>query len=111
MNTIKKKSFGATLLGNEVEVNSTITKRTGLMAATAAALAIAGVFGASLAVSWIAGSLGVSAAAASQIVKAIEVGGWALIAIGALFGGGITGALIATARGILFRIGRAQAVA
>lgn len=92
-------------------MKSTITKRTGMMAATAATLAIAGVFGASLAVSWIAGSLTISAAAASQIVRAIEIGGWALVAIGALFGGGITGALIATARAIMFRIGRAQAVA
>lgn len=92
-------------------MKSTISKRTGIMAATAATLAIAGVFGASLAVSWIAGCLGISAAAASQIVRAIEIGGWALVAIGAVFGGGITGAVIATARGILFRIGRAQAVA
>lgn len=92
-------------------MESTVTKRTGLLATAAATLAIAGVFGASLAVSWIAGSLGISAAAASQIVRAIELGGWALVVIGAVFGGGITGALIATARGILFRIGRAQAVA
>lgn len=90
---------------------STLTKKTGRQAATAAALAVAGIFGASLAVSWIAGSLGISAAAASQIVRAIEVGGWALVAIGVVFGAGITGALIATARSILFRIGRAQAVA
>lgn len=90
---------------------STITKKKGLQAAAAVTLAVAGIFGASLAVSWIAGSLGISAAAASQIVRAIEVGGWALVAIGAVFGAGITGALIATARGILLRIGRAQAVA
>jgi hypothetical protein len=94
-----------------LKVASTITKKTGLQAATAAALAVAGIFGASLTVSWIAGSLGISAAAASQIVRAIEVGGWALVAIGAVFGAGITGALIATARAILFRVGRAQAVA
>ncbi|WP_186313650.1 uberolysin/carnocyclin family circular bacteriocin [Paenarthrobacter nicotinovorans] len=92
-------------------MESAITKRTGILATTAATLAIAGVFGASLAVSWIAGSLGISAAAASQIVRAIELGGWALVAIVAVFGAGITGALIATARSILFRIGRAQAVA
>lgn len=88
-----------------------MSKRTGLQAAAAAALAVVGIFGASLAVSWIAGSLGISAAAASQIMHAIEVGGWALVVIGTIFGAGITGALIATARGILFRIGRAQAVA
>lgn len=88
-----------------------MTKRTGLQAAAAAALAVTGIFGASLAVSWVAGSLGISAAAASQIVNAIEVGGWALVVVGTIFGAGITGALIATARGILFRIGRAHAVA
>lgn len=92
-------------------MESTITKATGLRAAAAAVLAVAGLFGASLAVSWIAGSLGISAAAASQIMRAIEVGGWALVVIGTVFGAGITGALIATARGILWRIGRAQAVA
>lgn len=92
-------------------MESTITKATGLRAAAAAVLAVAGLFGASLAVSWIAGSLSISAAAASQIMRAIEVGGWALVVIGTVFGAGITGALIATARGILWRIGRAQAVA
>lgn len=64
-----------------------------------------------MAVSWIAGSLGVSAAAASQIVSAIEVGGWALVAIGAVFGAGITGAVIATARAMLFRAGKNAAIA
>lgn len=88
-----------------------MTKRTGVQAAAAAAIAVVGIFGASLAVSWIAGSLGISAAAASQIMTAIEVGGWALVVIGAVFGAGITGALIATARSTLLRIGRAQAVA
>lgn len=92
-------------------MESTITRATRLRAAAAAVLAVAGLFGASLAVSWIAGSLSISAAAASQIMRAIEVGGWALVVIGTVFGAGITGALIATARGILWRIGRAQAVA
>ncbi|MEZ2389912.1 uberolysin/carnocyclin family circular bacteriocin [bacterium RCC_150] len=92
-------------------MKSTLSRATGLQAAAAAAIAVVGIFGASLAVSWIAGSLGISAAAASQIMRAIEVGGWALVVIGAVFGAGITGALIATARTILLRIGRAQAVA
>lgn len=77
----------------------------------AAALALTGLFGASVAILWTSGTLGVSAAAANQIVSAIEVGGWPLVAVGAIFGAGITGALIATARGILLRLGRAQAVA
>lgn len=87
-----------------------MTKTTGLEAAAVAAVAAVGIFGASLAVSSVAGSLGISAAAAPQIMHPTEVGGWALIVIGTVFGAGITGALIATVRGILFRIGRAQAV-
>lgn len=88
-----------------------INRKAALTAAVAAALGVVGLLGASLAVSWIAGSLGISAAAASQIMQAIEVGGWALVVIGAVFGAGITGALIATARSIALRWGRAQAVA
>lgn len=87
-------------------------ERKGLLTIVAAtALGLTGLLGASLAVSWIAGSLGISAAAASQIMQAIEVGGWALVVIGAVFGAGITGALIATARAVALRWGRAQAVA
>ncbi|WP_138444735.1 hypothetical protein [Sinomonas susongensis] len=82
-----------------------------LTVAAAVALGTLGLLGASLAVSWIAGSLGISAAAASQIMQAVEVGGWALVVIGTVFGAGITGALIATARAVALRWGRAQAVA
>lgn len=93
-------------------METTSTKRSAVLTTAAAAvLGIVGLLGASLAVSWIAGSLGISAAAASQIMRAIEVGGWALVVIGAVFGAGITGALIATARSVALRWGRAQAVA
>jgi hypothetical protein len=45
---------------------------------------------------WVAGSLGVSTAAASQIVAAIVAGGWALRAVLIVFGAGIIGAIAAT---------------
>lgn len=87
------------------------TRSVNAAAATAAALGLAGLLGASLAVAWIAGSLGISGAAATQIMTAIEVGGWALVVIGTVFGAGVTGAVIATARWFALRWGRAQAVA
>jgi hypothetical protein len=93
-------------------METTLKKRAaGVATAAALAFGISGLLGASLAVSWIAGSLGISAAAASQIMTAIEVGGWALVVIGTVFGAGITGGLIATARWFALRWGRAQAVA
>lgn len=82
-----------------------------LTTAAAAVLGAVGLLGASLAVSWIAGTLAISAAAADRLFTAIEVGGWALVVAGAVFGGGITGAIIATSRQFALRWGRAQAVA
>lgn len=77
----------------------------------AAALAGAGLAVGGVAVAWIAGSLGISAAAASQIVTAIQVGGWALTIVAATFGFGIGGAFVATARWYILRKGTAVAVA
>lgn len=88
-----------------------ISRSAVVVTAAASSLGIAGLLGASLAVAWIAGSLGISAGAANNIMSAIEVGGWALVAVGAIFGAGITGALIATARAFALRWERAQAVA
>lgn len=79
--------------------------------------AVAGLIGiASLALAgtvalWVAGSLGISAAAASQIVAAIEIGGWAIVAIGAVFGAGIVGAILGTVRYLLVRQARNLVIA
>lgn len=66
-----------------------------------ASLALAGAFA-----YWVAGSLGISTAAAGQIVTAIEIGGWAIVAVGAIFGAGIVGAILATVRYMLVRQAR-----
>ncbi|MBB6403774.1 hypothetical protein [Arthrobacter sp. AZCC_0090] len=92
-------------------MESATTRAAGLHAGTAAAVASVGIFGASLAVSSMVGSAGIPEAAASQIRRAIDVGGWALVVLGAVFGAGITSALITTVRNILFRACPTQSVA
>ncbi|AEK36793.1 uberolysin/carnocyclin family circular bacteriocin [Corynebacterium variabile] len=84
-------------------------KKVTTLAATATA--VAGLFFSTFAASWIAGQLGISAAAASQVVNAIDKGGWALAAVGALVGGGISGAIIATTRAIIVKKGKTVAAA
>lgn len=84
-------------------------KKVTILAATATA--VVGLFLSTFAASWIAGQLGISAAAASQVVDAIDKGGWALVAVGALTGGGISGAIIATARSIITKKGKTVAAA
>ncbi|MCD0445735.1 uberolysin/carnocyclin family circular bacteriocin [Glycomyces sp. A-F 0318] len=79
--------------------------------AAAGALGVAGLLTAGIALAWVAGSLGISAAAASQIVNAIQVGGAALAIVIALFGGGVISAIMFTVRSIVARVGTAAAVA
>lgn len=77
----------------------------------AALIGVTGLTTAAVGVLWVAGSLGISTAAAGQIVRAIEVGGWALAVVMAVFGAGIIGAIMATVRSIVARLGTAVAVA
>jgi hypothetical protein len=60
---------------------------------------------------WVAGSLGISTAAASQIVSAIIAGGWALRAVIIIFGAGLIGAIAATVVWIVSSRGRNAAIA
>lgn len=64
-----------------------------------------------VALAWVAGSFGLSVAAASQIVAAVEAGGLALALVGAILGAGIAGAVIASVRWYLVKKGRALAIA
>lgn len=70
-----------------------IETRTGRAAVWTASvgISIAGVIAAGISLAWLVGSFGISTAAASQIVTAIEIGGAALAIVGALFGGGAGG--------------------
>ncbi|MGO2660048.1 hypothetical protein [Mycetocola reblochoni] len=85
--------------------------RTIAHSAVAAGIAVIGLIVAGTSAAWVAGSLGISAAAATQIVAAIEVGGVALTVVGAVFGAGIGGALAATVRGMLLSQSRKVVVA
>jgi len=78
---------------------------------TAVVVGLIGLTVASISVMYIAGMFGLSTAFASQIVNAVEVGGWALAVVMALLSGGIAGAVIATARMAITRWGKAAAVA
>ncbi|SDE21009.1 uberolysin/carnocyclin family circular bacteriocin [Glycomyces harbinensis] len=81
------------------------------LGAVAAMLGTAGLLTAGIALAWVAGSLGLSVAAATQIVNAIMVGGAALAIVMALFGAGIISAIAFTVRSIVLRVGSRAAVA
>lgn len=77
----------------------------------AGALGFVGLLCLVVAPAWVAGSLGISASAASQIVSAIMAGGWALTVVMAIFGGGIISAIAATVRYMVAKKGRTVAIA
>ncbi|MFE7629369.1 hypothetical protein [Kocuria sp. NPDC057446] len=76
--------------------------RTVLPVSAVASVAVLGLVLGGVGIAWVAGSLGISAASASQIVAAVEVGGWALTLVAAMFGFGIGigigGAVVGTIR-------------
>ncbi len=74
-------------------------------------LSLLGVAGATVGLAWVAGSLGISASAATQIVSAIQAGGLALTIVMAIFGGGVISAILATVRYLIVKKGKALAVA
>jgi uberolysin-like cyclical bacteriocin class IId len=88
-----------------------VAKRDGMMLAVAAVLGIAGLATVTVGGLWLAGSLGISTAAASQIVAAIVAGGWALRAVIIVFGAGLIGAVAATVLWYVSKKGRAAAIA
>ncbi len=79
--------------------------------ALAAALAVVGLVTGGFALSWVVGSLGISTAAATQIVDAVMAGGLALTIVMAIFGGGIISAIAATVRYMVAKKGRKVAIA
>lgn len=76
------------------------------LAASAALLAVAGV-----SLAWLVGSFGISTAAASQIVTAIEIGGAAVAIITAILGAGVVGIVVSTVVWYLKRKLRSLAIA
>lgn len=105
---------GAALVPDESKGGSTQTdntKRTITAVVVASLIGVAGLTTAGIGLMWVAGTLGVSTAAASQIVSAIEAGGWALAVVMAVFGAGVIGAIVATVRGMLGRMAKSVVVA
>jgi circularin A/uberolysin family circular bacteriocin len=92
-------------------MESGITKRQVTAVIVAGLVGAIGLATAGIGLMWVAGALGISTAAASQIVSAILAGGWALAVVMAIFGAGIIGAIIATVRGLAGRLGQAYAIA
>lgn len=90
-------------------MNNTLKKST--VAVTATMVSIVGLVVGGLGLAWVAGSLGISSAAATQIVNAVQVGGLALTLVAAAFGFGVGSALVATIRWYILRRGKAVAVA
>lgn len=78
----------------------------GALAASAGLLAVAGVT-----LAWLVGSFGITTAAASQVVTAIEIGGAALAVVTAIIGGGVVGIVISTVVWYLKRKMRSLAIA
>jgi Bacteriocin class IId cyclical uberolysin-like len=88
-----------------------VAKKDGAVLAVAAVLGILGLTTVAVGALWLAGSLGISTAAASQIVAAIIAGGWALRAVIIVFGAGLIGAVAATVMWYVSKRGRAAAIA
>ena len=76
-----------------------VARRTELV--VAAGVAVFGLAFAFVGASWVAGSLGISASAASQVVDAISAGGLAFALVSALFSGGVLSAITAT---VMFKV-------
>lgn len=85
--------------------------RTVLPVSAAASVVVLGLVLGGVGIAWVAGSLGISAASASQIVAAVEAGGWALTLVAAMFGFGIGGAVVGTIRWYLSKKARSLAIA
>lgn len=92
-------------------MNSFATRKTAGTTAAAAVISVVGLAFAGISVMYIAGMFGLSASVATQIVKAIEVGGWVLAAAMALVSGGIASAVVATAKWAIAKWGKTVAAA
>lgn len=77
----------------------------------AVGLGLVGLVSTTVGAMYIAGMFGLSTAFASQIVNAVQVGGWALAVVMALLSGGIAGTVVATARWAITKWGAKAAVA
>lgn len=83
-----------------------------IQSATAAIIATIGLVVGVTSAMWLTGTLGVSAATARSIAKAVEVGSWAMFLVAIAATGGIVGAgLWGALKLILWKAGKAAVVA
>lgn len=73
-------------------MENTSTQRESFAIAVAAVFAISGIMLAPVSVLWLVGTLGVSAATAESIGKAVEAGSWAMFIASIAATGGLVGA-------------------
>ena len=92
-------------------MEKSFARKNGAVLVGAAILSTLGLATAVVGALWVAGSLGISTAAASQIVTAIAAGGWALRAVIIVFGAGIIGAITATVVWYISTKGKTAAIA
>lgn len=76
-----------------------------------AAVSAVGIAIAGLSLAWLVGSFGISTAAATQIVTAIEIGGAAIAIISAILSAGVVGIVVSTVVWYLKRKLRKLAIA
>ena len=88
-----------------------VVKKNGAVLTAAVLMSVMGLVTVTVGALWLAGSLGISTAAASQIVSAIVAGGWALRAVILIFGAGLIGAVTATVLWYVSSKGKAAAIA
>ncbi|UUN27776.1 uberolysin/carnocyclin family circular bacteriocin [Streptomyces sp. FIT100] len=91
-------------------MNSFATKKTAGTTAAAGLISVIGLTFAGISVMYIAGMFGLSSSVATQIVNAVEVGGWVLAAAMALVSGGIAGTVVATAKWAISQWGKKVAI-
>lgn len=102
---------GSSVTDHESETMSSFaTKKTAGIALVAVVISSVGLAFAGVSVMYIAGMFGLSSAVASQIVNAVEVGGWVLAAAMALVSGGIGGTVVATAKWAISQWGKKVAI-
>ena len=77
----------------------------------AAGLALTGLVAGTFATLYIAGAFGLSTATATQLVRAYEIGGWALTIALAVFSGGTAAALLGVLRYYATRMSRRALIA
>jgi len=88
-----------------------VNKQSSSALVAAVGLSVVGLVSATIGIAYIAGLFGLSTAFASQIINAVQVGGWVLAVVMAAISGGIAGTVVATAKWAIVKFGEKAAIA